>query len=216
MIKIEQGKDSFAKYAKTFKDIVTSLKAKGTAEEILDSIIDSKFILGVNQETFKDQLAIIFSYDKWPKMQEAIDMFSRFTSTKESVATLNNDNENGKIVANVSKATKFKKEKIRNEARNEEKAETNKNKKLPKDYICVACEITGEHFVQDCKFFWRKCYKCQQPGHKGKFCPMRKKYDSDNEETNGNEKLKKQMNAVMLTNSQMKDYDSYDDEDICY
>jgi hypothetical protein len=91
MIKLEQGNDTFSKYAKTFKDTVTSLRAKGTADEILNSIIDSKFILGVNQVAFKDQLSIIFSSEKWPPLQETIDIFSRYANTKESVETLNNN-----------------------------------------------------------------------------------------------------------------------------
>jgi hypothetical protein len=208
MIKLEQGKDSFAKYAKTFKDVVTSLKSKGTAEEILDSIIDSKFILGVNQDAFKDQLAIIFSSDKWPKMQEAIDMFSRFTNTRESVATLNNEIENGKINANLSKSAKFKNKQIRNEGKKEDE---NEKQKFPNtDYICVACGMKGNHFVHDCRYRRRRCTKCQVPGHKVKYCPMKinKKSDDDGDDNDDSSGTKLQNKRVMMTLTKMQEENS--------
>jgi hypothetical protein len=150
MIKMEQGKDTFAKYAKNYKDTVIALKAKGTPEDILDSIIDSKFILGVDQEKFKTQLSFIFSQEKWPKLQDAIDMFNRFTDTRDNVDTMNNELSNGKITANVSKVEKHKREKLRDEAKKAENDKDTKIKKPAHKYICIACGRKGHHYLEDC------------------------------------------------------------------
>jgi hypothetical protein len=51
---------SYTKYEKSFKEMVIDLRAQGNANDVLGLIFNSLFILGLNQEQFKDKLTPIY------------------------------------------------------------------------------------------------------------------------------------------------------------
>jgi hypothetical protein len=58
---------SYARYVKRFQESVRELKSKKTEDkEILELLINTKFITGLDEEIFKHQLSTIYSVEEWP------------------------------------------------------------------------------------------------------------------------------------------------------
>ena len=53
--------------------------------------------------------------------------------------------------------------------------------KPSENYTCVACGNKGSHFAEDCGWRDRECFKCKQPGHMMKFCPLKDEDCDDND-----------------------------------
>jgi len=214
LLKLEQGDKSFANYAKRFREIVASLKKRGKPDEVLDMMINSKFILGVNQEMFKDQLAIVYASEKWPTYQEAIDAFGRYANTKESVENYKNNTHDGygTIKANLSKSAKNRKASIKTQQQDGEDTSA----KVAKDYVCVSCGKIGNHVVEKCYFKKKKCVLCGVTGHKQKYCPTAKinniaaKDSEDSDENDTKQSTKKSSTTAHLVKA---DYHFYSDEE---
>ena len=51
---------SYTQYVKEFRNIVTDLTRQGNAQAVLDTMFNTLFILGLNQEQFKDRLTAIY------------------------------------------------------------------------------------------------------------------------------------------------------------
>jgi len=55
LLKLKQSGE-YTEYANAFKDLANDLLAQGDAENVLNAILNALFIVGLNQEEFKDKL----------------------------------------------------------------------------------------------------------------------------------------------------------------
>ena len=68
---LKHAQDSiYTNYEKMFKEMVVDLRAQGNAEEVLNMVFNTLFILGLNQEQLKDKLTLIFGERVWPDYQD--------------------------------------------------------------------------------------------------------------------------------------------------
>ena len=51
---------AYTKYEKDFKEMAVDLLAQGNAQAVLDMVFNALFILGLNQEQFKERLTIVY------------------------------------------------------------------------------------------------------------------------------------------------------------
>jgi len=57
---------AYTKYEKQFKEMAIDLRAQGNAQQVLDMVFNALFILGLNQDQFKDRLTSIYGARDWP------------------------------------------------------------------------------------------------------------------------------------------------------
>jgi hypothetical protein len=71
---------SYARYVKRFQESVREL--------ILELLINTKFITGLDEEIFKDQLSRIHSMEEWPVYTELIPLLTRNATVTENINDL--------------------------------------------------------------------------------------------------------------------------------
>lgn len=101
LLHMEQGKGQFIKYMKEYKDGVAAILAqwKGKESELLTMIFDTKFLLGVDQEQFKDQLSAIYSLEKWPTLNESSAQLARVVTTKANLESMRKEETDVQVSA---------------------------------------------------------------------------------------------------------------------
>ena len=90
---------SYTNYEKMFKEMVVDLRAQGNAEEVLHMVFNALFILGLNQEQFKDKLTPIFGERVWPDYQDLSAELNTYAEATERMKELKKNNNDGKIKA---------------------------------------------------------------------------------------------------------------------
>ena len=120
------------------------LSAQGNAAEIVAKIFNTLFIMGLNQEQFKEKLSTIYGANDWPDYQDLSAELHIFAEATERMNELRKDNNEGKISANV----------VVNDS-NSTRA-------------CWNCGSV-EHQRSRCPKPSRKCSKCGMLGHMEKF-----------------------------------------------
>ena len=86
-------------YEKDFKRMRADLMAQGTAIEVLERIFNALFILGLNQEQFKEKLTAIYGTRNWPNIDALSAELHIFAESTQRMMELRKDNNEGKILA---------------------------------------------------------------------------------------------------------------------
>jgi len=152
-------KEEYTSYAKEFKDAVTDLRRQvngNNFEELLNIIMNVLFIIGLNQDQFKDRLTEIYGTRNWPAYEVLSAELEAYVENIEKVDNLKRGDE-GKIKAN---AAKFMEEGYREG--------------------CWNCGST-DHFKRECKKALVTCEICGGRGHLAMFCLRKKEDNRDNE-----------------------------------
>lgn len=142
LLKCKQG-ESYNQYDKEFKDNVHDLMAQGGADEILLKIFNALFIIGVDQEQFKDKLTHIYGERDWPSYIDLSAELHTYAESTERMKDLKKTSNDGIINANISKVENSR--------------------------GCWNCGSTA-HRRMDCDKPNTRCNKCGKWGHMEKFC----------------------------------------------
>ena len=75
-------------------------------ETVLRWLFNAKFVQGLNQDQFSDQIRSIMGKEKWPNYEELQGELLRYvTATKGIADTITKDNPDGTIIADAAKTT---------------------------------------------------------------------------------------------------------------
>jgi hypothetical protein len=143
LLKLKQAKDEFVAYNKTFSELIADLNQQGTADQILKKIMNALYIIGLDQDQFKDVLTPIFGKQDWPERETlAKDLAIYAESTSRMRSLLVKDNAEGVIQANKT------------------------------DLVGAGCYNCGStsHMISRCPKRPNKCSNCGKTGHLEKYC----------------------------------------------
>jgi len=156
LLKLKQTKE-YSSYAKEFREAIADLIRQGDPQEVLNRIFNTIFILGLNQEQFKDKLAIVYGQQNWPAYDVYMAELHVYAEATERMKSLTKDNNDGKV-------------------------EANKTQLDPKSLTrgCWNCGSLG-HVRYDCRKPSSLCPKCNKRGHLERFCKVT---DNDSIEKN--------------------------------
>ena len=135
----------YARFSKEFRESVVDLLRQGDPAEILESIINTLFVLALNQEQFKEKLTPIYGSRVWPNYEELSVELHAYVEATERLRKLRKDNDDGKIRANVAKQS--------------EKFGSG----------CWNCGSQA-HLKANCRAELSKCDNCGRMGHLSKYC----------------------------------------------
>ncbi len=62
--------ESFPAYLNDWRETVRQLRSFGTAEQILDAMLNTKFAVSVHQKYFKEILTRVYAQDVWPAYED--------------------------------------------------------------------------------------------------------------------------------------------------
>jgi hypothetical protein len=148
LLRLKQ-KGMYVTYQREFQDLVADVRSQGTADEILEKIFDSLFILGVDQEQFKDVLTPVYGRRVWPRYADLAAQLSIYAEQTERMASFNTRNDNdGRIEANVVKMG---------------------GDGPGPNWECFNCGGKN-HRSRECVKSKHQCKKCHSYGHLEKFC----------------------------------------------
>jgi hypothetical protein len=99
ILKLKQDKEDYTKYINDFKQAASDLLRQCTHKEILTRILNTLFILGLNQEQFKDKLSTTYSQADYPAYADYAREIYTYAQNTQHVKKWNGDND-GKIQAN--------------------------------------------------------------------------------------------------------------------
>lgn len=145
--------DTYYVYERDFKRTVQDLIAQGSPLEVLNKMINALFILGLDQEQFKEKLTQIYGNRNWPDLATLSAELHVFAEATQRMSNLKKDNNEGKIAAHAIKTEGGKRG-----------AESGKPPRQ-----CWNCG-SFEHERWGCDKPMRTCGKCGQSGHMEKFC----------------------------------------------
>jgi hypothetical protein len=161
-------KDSYHEYQKSFKTLVADVTNQGTAEQVLEKIYNALFVLGLDQEQFKEKLATIYGTRVWPGYVDLSAELHVYVESTQRMAELRKDNNEGKIVAHVAK------------------------ERVPGRVYPLRCWNCGstDHRKMTCDKPPTKCGKCNQLGHLDRFCRFGGQYGNVRQEDKSNKDTK--------------------------
>jgi hypothetical protein len=146
LLRLKQTKE-YATYSREFREAINDLIRQGTPEEVLQKLINTIFILGLNQDQFKDKLAVVYGQQDWPAYDEFAAELHIYAEATERMNNLKKDNEDGKIKAN--------------------KAEHEDNNAYTRG--CWNCGSLS-HIRYECTKPQHTCETCNKRGHLERFC----------------------------------------------
>lgn len=151
---------SYNDYQKDFKRLVMDLRNQGEAHVVLDKIFNALFILGLDQEQFRDKLAIVYGTRDWPGYEALSAELHTYVESKLRMSELRKDNNEGKITANVAK----------------EQRRDGSEKRMQ----CWNCG-SYDHRRSNCDKPLARCGKCRKEGHLEKFCRYERSFGNSND-----------------------------------
>lgn len=101
LLQLKQKKGQYKNYHQEFFRLERELVRQGTAQELLDKILDSLFILGTDQVEFKDRLTAIYGSKNWPGRQTTSQEFKTFAEQTAMLSNLQKDEEEAEEQAKV-------------------------------------------------------------------------------------------------------------------
>jgi len=145
-LKLKQ-EESYYQYQKDFKRMVVDLRAQGQPGDILQKIFNALFIMGLNQEQFRDKLTRVYGDQQWPDFEALSAELHTYAEATQRMSELRKDNNEGKIQANTVRA----------------------NEAITSRRQCWNCGSV-EHEKWVCDQPLHQCKKCGKSGHLEKFC----------------------------------------------
>jgi len=138
---------AFSAYWKEYREIIMDLnKLKDDGHDVLAVIIDTLFIINLNQEQFKDLLKDVYAKTEWPKHDAFAVQCGNYLENTARVENLQKDNNDGKIAAHA----------VSTEDRSY-------------GVGCYNCGST-RHLVRNCTEKPTLCDECGTRGHMSRFC----------------------------------------------
>lgn len=141
LLKMKQEGENYTSYAKDFTEAVEDLMRQGDAETILKKILNTLFILGLNQLQFRDKLNPIYGSNEWPDHQDLSAELHTYSEARRTVSALNGEELEGKVSANATNV----------------------------EGGCFNCGST-EHMKRDCPKEPSHCRTCGRVGHLPQYC----------------------------------------------
>lgn len=135
----------YSRFSKEFRESVVDLLRQGEPAEILESIINTLFVLALNQDQFKEKLTLIYGNRVWPNYEELSVELHAYVEATERLRKLRKENDDGKIRANVAKQY---------------------------DKLGSGCWNCGSqsHIKANCGAAPSRCHICGRMGHMAKYC----------------------------------------------
>lgn len=162
-----------AQFAIEWRGLHADLMRFGNAEEVLEAIVDTYFIMAVNQEQFKERLTAIYGANQWPHHDVLMAELNTYAENQERIKDLKREtNGDGKIQSYPANP------------------QTGKRKE------CFNCGST-EHLRFNCDQPPHICRDCGR-NHLEKFCYETGKKQEKNQEGKGVEKKPKEQKGKML------------------
>lgn len=137
----------FTDYVKKYNDIVADMTKIGTAQVIYDTLINAKFVEGLNAEVFVDQIRNIMGQSVWPQYRTLQEELTRYMNASKGIAgtIMRKDNPEG-VQVNVGKISDFK-------------------------GTCYNCgAYPAKHRAAECNKPKHKCNICGHYGHLEDYC----------------------------------------------
>jgi hypothetical protein len=134
-------------YEKEFKRLQSDLVAQGNAQDVLSKVFNALFILGLNQEQFKEKLNTIYGSRDWPDIAVLSAELHIYAEATKRMSELRKDNNEGKIAAHATKT----------------------NEQVGPRKQCWNCG-SFSHQKWGCDKPMRTCARCGKSGHMERFC----------------------------------------------
>ena len=90
---------AYTKYEKEFKEMVVDLRAQGNPQQVLDMVFNTLFILGLNQDQFKERLTVIYGARAWPDFYILSGELHMYAESVERMKVIKKDHNDGKVIA---------------------------------------------------------------------------------------------------------------------
>jgi len=133
--------------------MVVDLRAQGNAQQVLEMVFNALFILGLNQEQFKERLTAIYGARAWPAFDVLSGELHLYAESTERMKAIKMENNDGNVSAFAVNTAMHQSE------------EGNRG--------CWKCGGT-DHIKKDCPkaeaIRNHRCSKCGKLGHIEKFC----------------------------------------------
>jgi len=184
LIGLRQVGSSYTQYVKEFRDSVTDLMRQGQAQVVLDRIFNTLFILGLNQEQFKERLTPIFGTNDWPEYDVLAAELQIYAEATERMHMLTSkDKTEGKISAHVTKY-------------------------LESTRSCWNCGRSN-HLKSECNRPLHECKVCRDTGHLERFCLNKDNNRNYNNKNNNYEQKENNNKNNNNKNNTQNSYNNY-------
>lgn len=138
------GPDDWPKFAKEWRGLHADLMRFGDAQAVLEAIVDTYFVMAVNQEQFKEQLTTIYGANNWPHHDVLMAQLNTYAENQQRMKDLKRETGDGKIQSYPTDVQERKKKQ------------------------CFNCGST-EHLKWQCQEPPHQCKDCGR-NHLEKFC----------------------------------------------
>ena len=133
--------------------MVVDLRAQGNAQDVLDMVFNALFILGLNQEQFKEKLTTVYGRQVWPDFDVLSGELHMYAESTERMKAIQKEHNDGKVSAFALTPALM------------QAGEPNRG--------CWTCGGI-DHIKRDCPKAGvirdHRCSKCCRQGHLEKFC----------------------------------------------
>jgi hypothetical protein len=154
LLNLKQERGKFANYLQEFKETVATLRRQGTAEELLQMILNTLFVTRADQEEFATQIAAVKGTVKWKDYDELGGEWRVFSSTTKGLQSVERERSEGMVRANVAAAA------------------GGGVKTYPRNFVCHNCGKTGaDHSSWNCPEPPHRCSNCGK-NHLEEFCRL--------------------------------------------
>ena len=144
---------AYNKYEKDFKDMVVDLQAQGNPQQVMEMVFNALFVLGLNQDQFKERLSGVYGARAWPDYNVLSGELHMYSESTERMTAIKKEHNDGKVSAFAVQAGKRQQE--------------------GNTRGCWKCGAS-DHMKKDCPnsedIRVHKCNKCGKQGHLEKFC----------------------------------------------
>jgi len=82
---------------------VVDLLRQGEAQVVLEIIMNTLLVIGLNQDMFKEKLTPTYGQRKWPNFGELANELRTYVEATKRMKQLRKDKNDGKVLANVAK-----------------------------------------------------------------------------------------------------------------
>jgi hypothetical protein len=138
----QKGSQDFPQFTQKWNDVVKQLNSFGEPQQILDAIMNTKFIMGLDQEFFKEKLTPIYGRNQWPNHADLLPELNTYFLNLEKIKAVNTE-----------------------QGKEEEVAHSSAVKRISQ---CWKCKST-DHLSSECNVHVI-CRKCKRAGHLAEFC----------------------------------------------
>ena len=157
LLRLKQS-GGISEYIKEFKEITHDLLAvNANREVILNKLFDTLFLLGCDQEQFKEVLTPWYGERDWPERDQAMLRLHQYAEATQHLTKFKKNNNGGEIMAHL--------------------ADNSNSQTINQTKECYRCGKIG-HISPECRSAPHKCTICGVTGHIEKMCRSQSKSSS--------------------------------------